>query len=434
MILSKLFDTLEEKTMPIVEAVSNNRVLMAVRDGLVLCMPLMIVGSIALVISDFPLPAFQDLMVSIFGENWSWWSGVISSSTTGLVAIFTTFGVGYSLAKSYDVDPLPVGMISVAAYFILLIQIEDGVGFSAADFGAQGLFSGMLTAIIAAMIYVKVLKRNLIIHMPPSVPASISRSFTALIPTAIILPLFIAIRYIFMLTPYQSTNEFILNVLQIPLLGVGTSLIGTEITAGFFNTFFWIFGIHGTLIVQSVMQPIWDAAKYANLAAHQAGLAIPYIVTTEYLDHFVFLGGSGITLPLCFMLTFKAKSKQLKELGKLALVPSIFNINEPLIYGLPIVMNPILAIPFFITPMLSILLSYSAMAMGIVGSPTGVAIPFTTPALIGGFLITGDIKVAVLQLIILLMAGVIYFPFFRILDRKCVKDEELLLEDTNHDE
>lgn len=432
--MSKLFNTLEEKTMPIVEAVSNNRILMAVRDGLVLCMPLMIVGSMALVISDFPLPAFQDFMVSVFGESWSWWSGVISSSTTGLVAIFTTFGVGYSLAKSYEVDPLPVGMISVAAYFILLIQIEEGTGFSAADFGAQGLFSGMITAIIAAMIYVKVLKKNLVIKMPPSVPASISRSFTALIPTAIILPLFLLIRYVFMLTPYQSTNEFILNVLQIPLLGVGTSLIGTEITAGFFNTFFWIFGIHGTLIVQSVMQPIWDAAKYANLAAHQAGLAIPYIVTTEYLDHFVFLGGSGITLPLCFMLTFKAKSKQLKELGKLALVPSIFNINEPLIYGLPIVMNPILAIPFFITPMLSILISYSAMAMGLVGSPTGVAIPFTTPALIGGFLITGDIKVAILQLLILCMAAVIYFPFFRILDRRCVKEEQQLMEDTNGDE
>lgn len=432
--MSKLFNTLEEKTMPIVEAVSNNRILMAVRDGLVLCMPLMIVGSMALVISDFPLPAFQDFMVSIFGESWSWWSGVISSSTTGLVAIFTTFGVGYSLAKSYEVDPLPVGMISVAAYFILLIQIEEGTGFSAADFGAQGLFSGMITAIIAAMIYVKVLKKNLVIKMPPSVPASISRSFTALIPTAIILPLFLLIRYVFMLTPYQSTNEFILNVLQIPLLGVGTSLIGTEITAGFFNTFFWIFGIHGTLIVQSVMQPIWDAAKYANLAAHQAGLAIPYIVTTEYLDHFVFLGGSGITLPLCFMLTFKAKSKQLKELGKLALVPSIFNINEPLIYGLPIVMNPILAIPFFITPMLSILISYSAMAMGLVGSPTGVAIPFTTPALIGGFLITGDIKVAILQLLILCMAAVIYFPFFRILDRRCVKEEQQLMEVTNGDE
>lgn len=432
--MSKLFNTLEEKTMPIVEAVSNNRILMAVRDGLVLCMPLMIVGSMALVISDFPLPAFQDFMISIFGESWSWWSGVISSSTTGLVAIFTTFGVGYSLAKSYEVDPLPVGMISVAAYFILLIQIEEGTGFSAADFGAQGLFSGMITAIIAAMIYVKVLKKNLVIKMPPSVPASISRSFTALIPTAIILPLFLLIRYVFMLTPYQSTNEFILNVLQIPLLGVGTSLIGTEITAGFFNTFFWIFGIHGTLIVQSVMQPIWDAAKYANLAAHQAGLAIPYIVTTEYLDHFVFLGGSGITLPLCFMLTFKAKSKQLKELGKLALVPSIFNINEPLIYGLPIVMNPILAIPFFITPMLSILISYSAMSMGLVGSPTGVAIPFTTPALIGGFLITGDIKVAILQLLILGMAALIYFPFFRILDRRCVKEEQQLMEGTNGDE
>ena len=133
MILSKFLSSLEEKTMPIVEAVSNNRILMAVRDGLVLCMPLMIVGSIALVISDFPLPAFQNFMASLFGEDWSWWSGVISSSTTGLVAIFTTFGVGYSLAKSYDIDPLPVGMISVAAYFILLIQINHRINLLLPD-------------------------------------------------------------------------------------------------------------------------------------------------------------------------------------------------------------------------------------------------------------------------------------------------------------
>lgn len=171
------------------------------------------------------------------------------------------------------------------------------------------------------------------------------------------------------------------------------------------------------------MQPIWDAAKYVSLAAYQSGAVLPYIVTTEYLDHFVFLSGSGITLPLCIMMMFKAKSKQLRELEKLAIIPSIFNVNEPIIYGLPIVMNPIMAIPFFITPMVSILLGYTAMALNIVGRPTGVAVPFTTPAPFGGFLITGDIKVSVLQIIIFILAGLIYWPFFRIWDRKCVKEE-----------
>ena len=382
--MSKILNTLEEKTLPIVEAFSSNKVLLAIRDGLVLSMPLMIVGSIAIVISDFPLQVFQDFMISLFGENWNWWNWeVIAPATTGLVAIFTTFGIAYSLARSNDVEPLPAGMIAVSAYFILLIQL-DGGGFNDFDFGAKGLFTGMISSLISTTIYSKIIKKDLIIKMPDSVPPSISSSFMALIPAGVVIILFVIIRYVFILTPYESANEFILNVLQIPLLGVGTSLIGTEITAGFFNTFFWIFGIHGTLIVQSVMQPIWDTAKYANLAAYQAGTALPYIVTTEYLDHFVFLGGSGLTLPFCFMMAFKAKSKQLKELGKLSLVPSIFNVNEPIIYGLPIVMNPILAIPFFLTPMISILISYSAMALDIVSRPTGVSIPFTTPALFGG--------------------------------------------------
>lgn len=419
----KLLDLVEEKTMPLVGAVSNNKILLAIRNGLVLAMPVMIIGSIAIIIGDFPVQAFQNFMASVFGESWNWWNwDVIYPSTMGLVAIFTTFGIAYSLAKSSDVEPLPAGMIAITAFFLLLIQQEGG-GFSADDLGAQSLFTGMLTSISSTEIYVFVIRRNMIIKMPDSVPIAISRSFTALIPAGIVVVLFVIIRALFALTPYGSINEFILNVLQIPLLGVGTSLIGTVITAGFFNTFFWIFGIHGTLIVQSVMQPIWDAAKYVNLAAYQSGAVLPYIVTTEYLDHFVFLSGSGITLPLCIMMMFKAKSKQLRELGKLAIIPSIFNVNEPIIYGLPIVMNPIMAIPFFITPMVSILLSYTAMALNIVGRPTGVAVPFTTPAPFGGFLITGDIKVSVLQIIIFILAGLIYWPFFRIWDRKCVKEE-----------
>lgn len=420
---SKFMNFIENKAMPIVEVVSNNKILLAIRDGLVLSMPIMIIGSIAIIIGDFPVQAFQDFMASVFGASWNWWNwDVVYPSTMGIVAIFTTFGIAYSLAKSNEVEPLPAGMIAVTALFILLIQMEGG-GYNADDFGAKSLFTGMFSAIVSAQIYIKVIKKNLVIKMPDSVPISISSSFTALIPAGIVVVLFVGVRILFAMTPYGSMNEFILYVLQIPLLGVGTSLIGTELTAGFFNSFFWLFGIHGTLIVQSVMQPIWDAAKYVNLAAYQAQSALPYIVTTEYLDHFVFLSGSGITLPLCIMLTFKAKSKQLKELGKLAIVPSIFNVNEPLIYGLPIVMNPIMAIPFFITPMISIFISYTAMSLNIVGKPLGISVPFTTPAPISGFLISGDVKVALLQILIFIIAAFIYWPFFKIWDRKCTMEE-----------
>lgn len=421
----KFTDFVEQKIMPLVSVVSSNKILLAIRDGLILSMPVMIVGSIAIVIGDFPVPAVQAFLASVFGENWNWWNwDVINPATMGLVAIFTTCGVAYSYAKSHEVEPLPAGILAIVAYFLLLVQM-DGGGFSLDSFGSQGLFMAIISGLLSSAIYIWLIKKNLVIKMPDSVPISISRSFTAMVPMGVVVVLFVIIRAVFAMTPYGSANDFILNVLQLPLLGVGTSFLGTEITAGFFNTFFWIFGIHGTLIVQSVMQPIWDAAKYANLAAYQSGLQIPYIVTTEYLDHFVFLTGSGLTLPLCIMCAFRAKSQQLKSLGKLALVPSIFNVNEPVIYGLPIVMNPIMAIPFFITPMLSIAISYLAMAWNIVGRPTGVAVPFTTPAPFGGFLITGDIKVGILQILILLLAALIYWPFFRIWDKKCCEEENV---------
>lgn len=422
--MDRFIKLLERKFLPLAEFLSNNKYLLALRDGLILSMPLMIIGSLTLVFAEFPLQAFQNLMVNVFGESWNYWAwDVVYPSTIGLVTLFATFGVAYSLSKTYDEEPLPAGVLAVVAYFILIHQLETG-GFNPNDFGAEGLFTGMISAIIVTEIYVKVIKANIVIRLPKSVPPSISRSFVALVPAAIITVLFLLIRYVFSLTQYTSVNQFILKVLQLPLLGVGTSLIGTEITAGFFNTFFWIFGIHGTVIVQSVMQPIWEAAKYVNLEAYKAGLSIPYIVTTEYLDHFVFLGGSGITLPLCIMMAFRSKSKQLKQLGRLALVPSIFNINEPIIFGLPIVMNPIMFIPFFIAPMISILISYLAMAWNIVSKPTGIAIPFTTPAFLGGFLITNDVKVAILQGVILIITALLYYPFFKIWDNKCYKDEQ----------
>ncbi len=128
----------ESKVMPFVGVVSTNKILLAIRDGLVLSMPVMIVGSIAIVIGDFPVKAVQDFFAMVFGENWNWWNwDVINPATMGLVALFTACGVGYSYAKSHEVEPLPAGILGIVAYFLLLVQM-DGGGFAADDFGQRG--------------------------------------------------------------------------------------------------------------------------------------------------------------------------------------------------------------------------------------------------------------------------------------------------------
>jgi cellobiose PTS system EIIC component len=421
--MNKLTQVLEEKFMPVASRLSENRYLTSLRDGLELSMPLMIVGSMLIVIAEFPLNAYQDFMISVFGKNWAWWSwDVIFPSTIGLAALFVVFGVAYSLAKSYNHEPLPSGVLAISAYFILLHQFDSG-GFNPSDFGATGLFTGMLTAIITTEIYSKILDKKIAVSLPESVPSSVLRSFASLVPAAIIIPLFVMIRYLVGLTSYETLNNLILNLLQEPLTVIGTSLGGSLLSAGFFTSFFWSFGIHGNEVVLAVMQPVVEAAKYANLDAYKAGEPLPYVVTKEFLDQFVYLGGTGLTLPLVLMMAFRSKSQQLKKLGRLGLGPGMFNINEPIIFGLPIVMNPLMWIPFFTAPVVSIMISYLSMSAGLVSRPTGVAIPWSTPPLIGGFLLTNDVRAIVLQIVILIVSGLIYWPFFKVYDKKLAFEE-----------
>lgn len=420
--MKKFMKLIEKYFVPVSTILSTNRYLIALRDGLMLAMPLLIIGSVCIIIADFPIPAFQEFMVGVFGDSWySWCWDIAFPATIGLVTLFAIFGVSYSLAREYNCEPLPSAALAVTAYFILLHQL-DGGGFSAGDFEAKGLFTGMITALISAEIYCRIIKANLVIKMPSSVPPSISRSFAALVPAAVIIPLFLLIRLAFSLTPYVTVNEFIIQVIQAPLTNIGTSLVGT-LTASFFNSFLWLFGIHGTAVIGSIMDPLWYAARFENLAAYKAGLSLPYIVTMDYANFFIFLGGTGLTLPLAFLMTFVCKSKRIKSLGKLSIFPGLFNINEPIIFGLPIVLNPIMIIPFFLAPTVSVLISYLAMDWGWVAKPTGVTIPWTTPAPIGGYLMTNSWTGGALQIVVLLIAGIIYYPFIKMLDNKYLSEE-----------
>jgi len=414
---------LEEKFLPVAGKLSANRYLMSLRDGLVLSMPLMIVGSVFIIIAELPIPAYQTFMAATFGAGWSWWNwGAIWPATAGLVTLFAVFGIAYTLSKTYGKEPLPAGALAVSAYFILLHQTADG-GFSAGDLGAQGLFAGMILAVVVAEIYNFIIEKKIVITMPENVPPSIARSFTALVPAAVIIPLFVIIRFIFMQTDYVTVNNFIFTVLQTPLTGIGTSLPGTLISVMFVQMF-WSVGIHGASIVGSVMGPIWQAAALENLAMYQAGSGTYRVVTQQFIDIFIYVGGSGATLSLAFIMAFLSKSKQIKYLGRLSLGPGLFNINETITFGLPIVMNPMLIIPFFIAPLLAATVTFFAMSTGLVTPPVGIAVPWTTPVLFGGYLSTGgDFKAVLLQVVNFVLTGLVYFPFISTWDKKKFAEE-----------
>ncbi len=399
--MKKLTNFMEQHMMPFSQKLSSNKYLVALRDGLMLSMPLLIIGSLAIVIGDFPVQAFHDFMTSLVGDVWgSWCWDMVNPATMGLVALFAVVGVSYSLASEEDVEPLPAVAISISSYFLLLQQMEEG-GYATSSFEASGLFTAMLTALLATKLYAVLLKKDIKLKMPESVPSFVSRQFEALIPATFILILFLIIRLVFAATPFGTVTNFIVTVIQMPLTNIGTTLIGTLFIT-VLNSILWFFGIHGTAVIDSFMGPLWYAARFANLDVFEASTTAvrQYIVTQDFANHIIFLGGTGNTVSLAAIMAFRCRSKRIKSLGKLSLLPGIFNVNEPVIFGLPMVLNPMMAIPFFIVPPVTVLISFCAMYFGLVPYPTGVTVPWTLPAPFGGWMMCNDWRGGVLQLVV----------------------------------
>ncbi len=415
---------LEEKFLPIAVKMQSNRYLMSLRNGLVTSLPLMIVGSFVIVIAELPVDPYQNMMLSVFGENWKWFNwGVIYASTMGMVGVIASIGVAYALTEQYKKPALPAGIISLAGFFILLHQQEAG-GYATTFFGARGLFAGMVVALITAEIYNFVLEKGWTIKLPEQVPPAISNQFMALTPAALAIVFWTVVRFGFAHTSYITFSDFILQVLQVPLTALGTGLVGTMF-AVFFDSAFWFVGIHGSSIVGSVFQPIWQAATLSNLAASQAGETIPYIVTYEFMRNLIYIGGSASTLSLAFIMAFLMKSEQIKTIGRLSIAPGLFNINETVTFGLPIIMNPMMLIPFILAPITLTLISYGAIASGIVGHLPGLAAPWTMPVILSGFYIgNGDVRFVLLQIVNFVVSGLIYFPFVAAFDKKKYQEEQ----------
>ena len=207
-------------------------------------------------------------------------------------------------------------------------------------------------------------------------------------------------------------------LIQKPLTGLGSSLPAT-LLALFLVQFLWFFGLHGQIIVNSVMDPIWNTLMLDNLEAYQNGEALPHIVTKPFMETFtVGLGGSGMTLAVVILMAFVLKKKQYRDVGRLALAPGIFNVNEPAIFGMPIVLNATILIPWVVAPLVVTTFNYLVMAAGLVPAPTGVSVPWTVPVIASGVLATNSWLGGLLQVIDVVLVGMIWYPFLRILDRQ----------------
>ncbi|QCX32871.1 PTS sugar transporter subunit IIC [Caloramator sp. E03] len=440
--MKKLQEFLEIRFAPFATKLAGERHLAAIRDGFISFMPFLIIGSLFIIIQDFPAPGWQELQTKLFGPEFNQFIILPKRVTYDIMSIYIVASISYKLAQSYRIDAFSSAMLSIGS-FILLTPITTTITIEKVDYvvpkvitvggwyGTNGILVAIITALVVTELFNYFIKKGIIIKMPEGVPPAVSRAFSALVPGFIIIVMMLLVRLLFLQTPYKFIHEFIYKIVSVPMQAFVANNIFGAIGTVFAISLLWSIGLNGGTIVNGIMRPFWVPLQDANLAAIEAGKSIPNIITEQFFD-MVWIGGAGATLAVVILLMFRAKSKQYKELGKMSLAPGLFNINEPIMFGLPVVLNPIGIIPLILGPVAITIINYIAMALNIVARPTGVIIPWTTPPILQGFLITSSISGAILQVVDMIIVGLIWWPFIAIMDKKRVEEENMIEHKNNN--
>ena len=431
-----VMDGLEKKLMPMAEAVGKNKYLLTMRDSFAMLMPILIIGSMFTLVGNLPIPAWVDFLKTTTLQGKSLFSllAIPSACTVSLMALFLAFNIGFNFAEHIGVeDRGAAGLASLASWFVLMPQVTEffpeGVtkpflveSIPLAWTGAKGVFIAILVGFFSVHIFGFAIKKHWVIKMPEGVPSSVSLAFSALIPMTLTLSAVWLLSIFFALTPWKDAFTFVYSILQAPLTLLGGTVWALGISY-IIQGVFWFFGINGSNITGPIFTPVLTALTLENQAAFSVGAVLPNIINREFDSFFATFGGGGSTLSLLIAMFLFCHSNRIKSVAKLSIIPGIFGINDPVVYGLPMVLNPLLAIPLIFTPVVNIAVAWFAMSTGLVPLCNGIMLPWSTPPLISGFLLCGW-QGAALQLVLIALGVVIYLPFIRTLDREFLKEEE----------
>lgn len=358
----------------------------------------------------------------------------ISNATLGMWTIAIVFAVAYCLSRNKGHDePMIPGLISFCSYIALVpLSIEvTPVGsdatvsvlniLSSTYTGVNGMFTGIVVGLISTELFLVISKiKKLQIKMPDTVPPMVSKSLNNLFPFMIVVFIFGLIAFALDQLFGQSFNQLIVSIIQAPIKNLTTSLPGFILAMIIFNLLFAI-GIHPSAIVGAVIEPGLILAITENMNAINAGMEAPNIINKPFMDVYGLMGGTGCTICLIIAVFIFSKRADHKTVAKLGVAPGIFNINEPIIFGFPIVMNPIMIIPFVLVTQINYILAYAATALGLIGKCV-VQIPWTTPPVLSAFLSTnGDWRAAIFHIFLIVLGVAIYLPFLKISERSLNK-------------
>ncbi len=417
--LIKLVETMK----PLFEKVSNNIYLRAIRDGFVSCIPVILFSSIFILVACVP-EIFEykwpDYISSVLWQAYNFSMGILAILMVATIAKSLTDSLNHKLPKLRQINDVSVMIVSIICLMLLAVEPMKG-GVSTEFMGTKGLLSAFVVAFSVPNIYKFFVKRNITIKLPDEVPHYIAQTFADLIPLSFAVLVFWLFSVVFKNTTGMMFGAWILEVFK-PLFVAADGYIGVAIIYGAM-AMFWFVGIHGPSIVEPAVTAIYIANIEANLQIVSAGGHATNILTHPTSYFVATIGGTGATLMFCAMCAFIAKSKQLKAVGRASIVPVCFAVNEPILFGAPIVLNPVLFVPFILAPIANVwIFKFFVDNLGM--NAFTYILPWTTPAPIGLIVGTGFAKLAfILAPLLLFVDTVLYYPFFRVYDAQLVARE-----------
>lgn len=425
-----------EKFTMVAAKLGNQIHLRSLRDAFATAMPLYILAGLAVLLNNtvFTWIFTGDTLASV-----QYWGTTIANATLNVSGILIAAIAGYFLAVNREFDnPIAAAMISIASLLVMMptsvsiipegatdpVTISGVLSYS--NLGTGAMFAGVIIGLISTEFFIKVSNiEKLKVNLGDSVPPSVGKSFNVLLPVIIVLSVFGIVSALLFNIAGMNLIDLITTFIQEPLRHVSTGLWGCLILYSLGNLL-WLFGIHQSVIYSSILEPLLIINITQNIAAYNAGEAIPNIINVSQVTTFGLIGGSGSTICLIIATFLIGRNKATRNVAKLSIAPGLFNINEPVIFGYPIVYNIAMAIPFILVPSLGILLSYIATSLGMI-SPAVSLVPWTTPPLISAFLATaGDWRAVVLQAIVIVLGVIIYMPFVKINDKVLEKQAEMV--------
>jgi lactose/cellobiose-specific phosphotransferase system IIC component len=420
--------------------IANSEKLSIVRNAFTLTLPVVITGAAAVLINNFPIRAYQDFMGGLFGPGWRGFGGYIWNGTLAILSPVMTFSIGYNIVERYNlknpldaVHPVISGLLSFCALLTILEPSFREFAIPYNWMGVNGLFLAIIAGFVSAEVFLAFyrIKQLRIRFVSEEAGTTMSHMLSALAPVMLTLGVFAFFKMMMASLGVKDIHALIYECISLPFKGLGNHL-GTALLYTLTRQTLWFFGIHGANALEPVMAEIYNPAAAANLLAAASGDRMPFIFTKTFFDTYVSMGGAGSTLSLLavFFFTrdrtfsrsgapgngsFRQKSST-RRIAEISLLPAFFNINEILLFGIPIVLNPIYLIPFAVVPQVLTVISWAAISVGLLPEPA-VEVAWTTPAIISGYVASGSMAGSIMQVVNIAAGFFIYLPFVRMAEK-----------------